>query len=93
MIEIKISKEDNSDVVRVEADGIGEAYDGVVPGMLLQAAVDYMQNKTGMDKLEALLNTFVGLAGHLKLIGVKEEFLLKLVKKSPLPMPDTSARH
>ena len=93
MIEIKISKEDDSDMVRVEADGIGDAYDGMVPGLLLQAAADYMQDKAGMSKLDALLNIFTGMSGFLKLIGVKEKFLQELVEKPPQSMPDASARH
>ena len=93
MIKIKISKEENSDMVRVEADGIGGAFDAKVPSLLIQAATDYMQDKAGMGKLEALLNTFMGISGYLKLIGVDEKVLHELVKKPPFPMPDTSARH
>ena len=52
-----------------------------------------MQDKAGMSKLEALLNTFMGISGYLKLIGVDEKVLHELVKKLPFPMPDTSARH
>ena len=93
MIEIKISKEDNSDMVRVEADGIGDAYDAKVPNLLIQAATDYMQDKVGISKLDALLNIFTGMSGFLKLIGVKEKFLQELVEKPPQSMPDASARH
>lgn len=93
MVEIKISKEDNSPLVRVEADGVGDTYNSNVPGLLMQAAANYMQDMAKLNKVDALLNIFVGMSGYLQLMGMKKEFLHELVNKPPQSMPDTSARH
>ncbi len=94
MIEIKITKEDDSELIRLEVNGdnVGDAYNPKVPPMLLQAAANYMESMTDLGIVDAVLNIFKGIAGYLKLAGIPRSDLHNLIASAPTKL-DTSTRH
>ncbi len=94
MIEIKVTKGDDSKRLRVEVntDKVGDAYNSKVPSMLLQAAVNYTERMTDIGTVDVILNIFKGIADYLKLVGIPRSELHNLIASAPKKL-DTSTRH